>query len=532
MRELRDPERRRCSPSRLGLHRLPRMFEAHFQSFEDRSERAEGAPRVAALRAELAQARARRFHRAARRPLPERIRAAERRAAGLAHRLHRLGRRRHRARRPRRDFRRRPLSGAGARGSRRRGFHRRASGRKSADAVDRSQPAGRRQARLFAVAAYGRRRRAARQSLRRGRASLVPVDDNPIDAIWTDRPQPPLGAVVRARSALRRRRRARTSSTRVRAEMEKVAADALVVSDPQAVSWLFNIRGSDVPHTPVVLAFAMVPKEGRPALYRRSAQARQRDAARISKRSPRCARTPISSAISPRSARSSARCGSIPPTCAEAIARLVIENGGAIVRGSDPIAPMKAVKNATEIAGARAAQQRDGAAVTRFLAWFDREAPRGELTEIDAVEALESFPPRDRAAQGRFVPDHRRRRTERRHRALSRHPQKQPPHRAGRTVSDRFRRPIRGRHHRHHPHRRGRHAERRHAQEFHAGAQGPYRASRARCFPTAPAARSSIRWRGNISGRPGSISITAPATASAAIFRCTRGRRASPSSAA
>jgi Xaa-Pro aminopeptidase len=52
---------------------------------------------------------------------------------------------------------------------------------------------------------------------------------------------------------------------------------------------------------------------------------------------------------------------------------------------------MKAVKNAAEIAGARAAQQRDGAAVTRFLAWFDREAPSGRLTEIDAVEALESF---------------------------------------------------------------------------------------------------------------------------------------------
>src|SRR5205807_5663156 len=52
---------------------------------------------------------------------------------------------------------------------------------------------------------------------------------------------------------------------------------------------------------------------------------------------------------------------------------------------------MKAVKNDVEIAGARAAHVRDGAAVTRFLAWLDREAPRGKLTEIDAVAALESF---------------------------------------------------------------------------------------------------------------------------------------------
>src|SRR4029078_12256595 len=80
-----------------------------------------------------------------------------------------------------------------------------------------------------------------------------------------------------------------------------------------------------------------------------------------------------------------------PSSCREAIARLVADSGGTGLRGNDPMAPMKAVKNAAEIAGARAAQLRDGAAGARFLAWFDREAPAGRLTEIDAVEALESF---------------------------------------------------------------------------------------------------------------------------------------------
>ena len=80
-----------------------------------------------------------------------------------------------------------------------------------------------------------------------------------------------------------------------------------------------------------------------------------------------------------------------PALCADAVAHLIAENGGKVLRSADPIAPMKAIKNAAEIAGARAAQARDGAAVTRFLAWFDREAPRGTVTEIDAVEALESF---------------------------------------------------------------------------------------------------------------------------------------------
>src|SRR5580698_10150612 len=219
-------------------------------------------------------------------------------------------------------------------------------------------------------------------------AALIPVEDNPIDRVWTDRPQEPLGPVV-AHDLRYAGENTKDKLARIRAEMAKHGADALVVSDPQAVSWLFNIRGSDVPHTPVVLAFATVPKNVRPSLYvdlrklgndmrsrleeiaeLRANAAFERDLAELGKEH--------------RAVRLD------PATCAEAIARLVVENGGEIVRGSDPIAPMKAVKNATEIAGARAAQLRDGAAVTKFLAWFDREAPRG-LTEIDAVEALESF---------------------------------------------------------------------------------------------------------------------------------------------
>src|SRR3984885_7331741 len=97
-------------------------------------------------------------------------------------------------------------------------------------------------------------------------AGLVAVEDNPIDVIWTDRPEPPLGAVV-AHDMRYAGEQAADKLARVGAEFATDAADTLVVSDPHAVSWLFNIRGSDVPHTPVVLAFAMVPKEGRPTIF-------------------------------------------------------------------------------------------------------------------------------------------------------------------------------------------------------------------------------------------------------------------------
>jgi Xaa-Pro aminopeptidase len=68
-----------------------------------------------------------------------------------------------------------------------------------------------------------------------------------------------------------------------------------------------------------------------------------------------------------------------------------VSHGGKAPRGADPITLMKAVKNSVEIEGSRAAHRRDGAAVARFLAWLEREAPAGKLTEIEAVEALESF---------------------------------------------------------------------------------------------------------------------------------------------
>jgi Xaa-Pro aminopeptidase len=220
-------------------------------------------------------------------------------------------------------------------------------------------------------------------------ASLVAVDDNPIDAGWSDRPQPPLGAVV-LHDLRYAGESAEAKLARVRVHIEKAHADTLIVSDPHAVSWLFNIRGSDVPHTPVALAFATVPKHGRPALYidgRKLGNDVRRALEEIAEvRPPEVFEQDLAAL-----GKAQAAVQLDPAACPEAIARLIAGNGGKVLRGGDPITPLKAVKNAAEIAGARAAQQRDGVAVTRFLAWFDREAPRGHLTEIDAVAALESF---------------------------------------------------------------------------------------------------------------------------------------------
>jgi len=220
-------------------------------------------------------------------------------------------------------------------------------------------------------------------------ATLVPVESNPVDAVWSDRPAPPLGPVVLHHLRFAGEE-ASAKLARIAAEVGKARADTLLVSDPHAVAWAFNIRGSDVSHTPVALAFALVPKEGRPVLYvdgrKLTNTIRDRLEQLADVREP-TALEPDLSAIG--AAGRSVRLDQA--ATADALARKVAGSGGKLSRGTDPISLMKAVKNAVEIEGARAAHVRDGAAVARFLAWVDREAPGGKLTEIDAVAALESF---------------------------------------------------------------------------------------------------------------------------------------------
>ena len=220
-------------------------------------------------------------------------------------------------------------------------------------------------------------------------ATLVAVEPDLIDAIWSDRPAPPLGRIT-LHDLRFAGEAAEEKLARIRAELAKLRADALVVSDPHAVAWAFNIRGSDVAHTPLPLAFAVVPQAGRPALFvdgrKLSNDVRDRLETLADVREPADF---VQALAALGQAHKTVRLDQA--TAADALARLVTSHSGKVARGPCPIALMKAVKNQAEISGARAAHIRDGVAVTRFLAWFDREAARGTLTEIDAVAALESF---------------------------------------------------------------------------------------------------------------------------------------------
>jgi Xaa-Pro aminopeptidase len=220
-------------------------------------------------------------------------------------------------------------------------------------------------------------------------AELVAVDSNPLDAVWSERPTPPLAPVAVHGMQFAGEAEAEKLA-RIRAEIAKLGADALVLSDSHAVAWTFNIRGADVAHTPLPLSYALVPKDGRPTIFidhrKLSNSARDHLEQTADVREPD-ALTPTLTAL----AQAGHSIALDNATAADALSRLIGNAGGKAMRGNDPVSLLKAVKNPTEIAGTRSAHRRDAVALAHFLAWIDREAPSGALTEIDAVEALETF---------------------------------------------------------------------------------------------------------------------------------------------
>ena len=220
-------------------------------------------------------------------------------------------------------------------------------------------------------------------------ATLVALDENPIDAVWAERPAPPLARIV-----IQPEEFAGESTQeklhRVQASLAKANMDGLVVSDPHGAAWVFNIRGADVPHTPIALCYALIPARGPATLFV--------DPAKIDDavRHALPAQVEIADAdelpVALRQLARGERTIRLDAATAGAFLKTIIERaGGKADIGSDPIALMKAAKNETERSGARAAHLRDGAVMVRFLRWLEETPPKGNLTEIDTVAALETF---------------------------------------------------------------------------------------------------------------------------------------------
>ncbi len=218
-------------------------------------------------------------------------------------------------------------------------------------------------------------------------AELVPVGQNPIDKVWTDRPQPSKARLIVQPDAL-----AGKSSAEKRHDiadwLESEGADAAVLAALDSIAWTLNVRGADVSHTPVALAFAVAHKDGTADLFvdgekvGDDVRAHLGNGVRLHERS----------AFEDYLAGMTGKLVAVDPDLSvAAIAQALTQGGARILKRRDPTVLPRAIKNDAEIAGQKAAQARDGAAVSRFLKWVADEAPKGGLDEMIAADKLESL---------------------------------------------------------------------------------------------------------------------------------------------
>ncbi|HEX7877464.1 MAG TPA: aminopeptidase P family protein [Sphingobium sp.] len=229
--------------------------------------------------------------------------------------------------------------------------------------------------------------KAASEALAERGAELVAVDGNPVDRVWPDRPAP-----SDARLAAHEDRFAGQGAADKRQAMADWLAarhaDAVVLSALDSIAWTFNVRGRDVERTPVALAYAIVHADATADLY--VAPEKIDDA--VVQHLSDAVRVHDRAAFADALAGFAGKTVAADPERAVAAIFAGLEAGGAKVLAlRDPAVLPKALKNPVEIAGHRAAQARDGAALSRFLHWISVEAPKGGVDELGAAAKLEAF---------------------------------------------------------------------------------------------------------------------------------------------
>ncbi|MBX3580560.1 MAG: aminopeptidase P family protein [Rhizobiaceae bacterium] len=217
---------------------------------------------------------------------------------------------------------------------------------------------------------------------------LVPLAANPIDEIWIDQLDPPLKPVeiqpIEFAGEL-----ARDKLTRLAEAIAREGATHAVLTDPSSVAWAFNIRGSDVPHTPLALGFAILAADGKHLLFMDKRKLPMKTEAYLTQLADLHPPSTLATQLTGL-AGSGAKISLDPALAAERLRMLVAEDGGTVVSAADPARLPRATKNNTEIAGARAAHRRDGAAVAKLLFWLDQQEP-GTVDEISVVQKLEQM---------------------------------------------------------------------------------------------------------------------------------------------
>ncbi|MGE4409184.1 MAG: aminopeptidase P family protein [Sphingobium sp.] len=234
------------------------------------------------------------------------------------------------------------------------------------------------------------------QLLRTKGAALIPLIENPVDAVWEGRPAPsPAPAFPHDIAQAGKAHEEKLDD--IAAWLRARGNDALILSALDSIAWALNIRGSDVTHTPVALSYAIARADGMVELF--IAPEKVTDALRLHLGNRVVLRDRADFAMALANDHAGKRVAVDPERAVAAIFDR-LEEGGAITDAvRDPVVLAKAIKNPVEIAGHDAAQLRDGAALTRFLHWMSVEGPKGSQTEQSAADRLRAF----REETGRLV---------------------------------------------------------------------------------------------------------------------------------
>jgi Xaa-Pro aminopeptidase len=226
------------------------------------------------------------------------------------------------------------------------------------------------------------------KALKGSGVSLVQCD-NLVDKIWTDQPDPPMQPAklhpMEFAGESHEDKRARLAKTLVEADER-----AAVLTLPDSICWLLNIRGADIERNPVVHAFAVLHSDGivdlfsEPRKYE-ALHSHLGDAVRV--HAPAMFLDALKTLDGPVRIDTS----TVPQIVADTL-------GNAATAGAEPCALPKACKNSAEIEGAAQAHLRDGAAMVEMLCWLDNQ-PVGSLTETQVVSQLETLRRRDNGLQ-------------------------------------------------------------------------------------------------------------------------------------
>ena len=216
-------------------------------------------------------------------------------------------------------------------------------------------------------------------------ARLVACEDNPIDALWVDQPPAPLGPIA-PHPARFAGQDAGGKRQAIAGRLADAEAHAAVLSAPDSIAWLLNLRGADVANSPLPHSFAIVHEDAGVDWFVDSRKLLPEVLAHLGNAVRVRAPEALAGVLDGLAGVGKAVLVDEAATPVWMVDRLR-EGGAGVIRGADPCALPKACKNAVELAGIRAAHRRDGAALTRFLAWL-AAAPPGSVTELDAVARL------------------------------------------------------------------------------------------------------------------------------------------------